>query len=57
VTAADAEFAADLWRHGSALSLADRLCFALGLRMGLPVATADSAWADVDDGPDVLLIR
>jgi ribonuclease VapC len=57
VTAADAEFAADLWRHGTALSLADRLCLALGLRMGLPVATADAAWADVDDGPDVVVIR
>jgi PIN domain nuclease of toxin-antitoxin system len=57
VTAADAELAADLWRHGTALSLADRLCLALGLRMGLPVATADAAWADVDDGPDVIVIR
>jgi ribonuclease VapC len=57
VTAADAEFAAGLWRHGTALSLADRLCLALGLRMGLPVATADAAWADMDDGPDVVLIR
>lgn len=57
VTAADAEVAADLWRHGTALSLADRLCLALGLRMGLSVATADAAWADVDEGPDVLLIR
>jgi ribonuclease VapC len=57
VTAADAEVAADLWSQGSALSLADRLCLALGVRLGLPVATADAAWADVDDGPAVLVIR
>jgi ribonuclease VapC len=57
VTAPDAERAADLWHQGTALSLADRLCLALGLRMGLPVATADAAWADVENGPEVLVIR
>lgn len=56
VTAEDAERAADLWRIGTALSLADRLCLALGLRLGLAVATADSAWTDVTDGPQVMLI-
>src|SRR5438132_10915495 len=40
VTAEDAELAAGLWEKGSPLSLADRLCLALGLRLGLPVATA-----------------
>ena len=39
VTAADAERASDLWRQGSPLSLADRLCLALGLRLGASVAT------------------
>jgi ribonuclease VapC len=57
VTSADAEVAADLWSQGSALSLADRLCLALGLRTGHSVATADAAWADVDGGPDILVIR
>ena len=57
VTAADAELAADLWRHGSALSLADRLCLALGARLGLAVATADAAWTDVDGAPEIRLIR
>ena len=57
VTAADAEGAAALWRQGTALSLADRLCLALGLRMGLPVATADAAWAEVGDGPRIVLVR
>jgi len=57
VGAADAEVAADLWRQGIGLSLADRLCLALGLRMDLPVATADAAWIEVEDGPAVVLIR
>ena len=33
VTKEDAEQAAALWRHGSGMSLADRLCLALGLRL------------------------
>ena len=57
VTDADAEAAATLWRQGTPLSLADRLCLALGLRSGLPVATADGAWAEVDDGPALVLVR
>ena len=57
VTAADAEAAADLWSRGSALSLADRLCLALGIRMGLPVATANAAWAEMEGGPVVLVVR
>lgn len=57
VTAADAETAAGLWRQRSVLSLADRLCMALGLRLDLPVATTDAAWARAEGGPDVVLIR
>lgn len=57
VTAADAEIGADLWRHETALSLADRLCLGLAIRMDLEVATADAAWADVEGGPDVVLVR
>lgn len=57
VSVADAELGADLWRQGSALSLADRLCMALGLRMNLPVATADAAWVEVEEGPAAVLIR
>jgi len=57
VTSGDAEIAADLWRRGGQLSLADRLCLALGLRMGVPVATADGAWVDVEGGPAVIVIR
>lgn len=44
VTEADAERAARNWRRGLRLSLADRLCVALGERLEVPVLTADSAW-------------
>jgi len=57
VTAEDAERAADLWVPGSALSLADRLCLAVGLRLGVAVVTTDAAWRSVPRGPKVILAR
>lgn len=49
VTVADAEFAAGLWRRGSGLSLADRLCLALGHRLAAErIVTADRAWSGLD---------
>jgi len=57
VTAEDAERAATLWQAGSVLSLADRLCLALGQRLQAPVVTTDSAWASVAGLPEVVLIR
>jgi PIN domain nuclease of toxin-antitoxin system len=45
VTADDAESAALAWAPGSGLSLGDRLCLALGERAGVPILTADRAWA------------
>jgi ribonuclease VapC len=57
VTRDDAELAASLWRRQRPLSLADRLCLALGIRTRLPVATADAAWSSVESGPEVLVIR
>lgn len=41
------------------LSLGDRACLALALRLKLPAVTADRAWARIDAGPglDVELIR
>lgn len=40
----DAEWAARRWRKGEGLSLADRLCLALGDRLDVDVWTADSSW-------------
>jgi ribonuclease VapC len=46
VTPADAELAAAMWSAGSGLSLADRLCLALGERLDADVLTADRAWGE-----------
>lgn len=45
-----------LTRH-LGLSLADRACLALALRMEFPVLTADQAWAGLDLGLDIRVIR
>ncbi|HEX3954986.1 MAG TPA: type II toxin-antitoxin system VapC family toxin [Stellaceae bacterium] len=39
------------------LSLGDRACLALGKARACPVVTADRAWAGLDVGVDVILIR
>jgi PIN domain nuclease of toxin-antitoxin system len=39
------------------LSLGDRACLALGQVLGIPVITADRAWATVDVGVEIVLIR
>ena len=44
VTVDDAEWAARRWQQGEGLSLADRLCLALGSRTGEVALTADTAW-------------
>ena len=44
VTVADAEWAARRWVRGKGLSLADRLCMALGDRLDAEIWTADQAW-------------
>lgn len=44
VTVEDAERAAGGWRSGSGLSIADRLCLALGERLDAAVFTADGEW-------------
>ncbi len=45
-----------LTRH-LGLSLADRACLALASRMEFPVLTADQAWAELDLGLDIRVIR
>jgi PIN domain nuclease of toxin-antitoxin system len=44
VTVTDAEWAAQKWARGAGLSLADRLCLALGDRLEANVWTADRNW-------------
>jgi ribonuclease VapC len=44
VSVEDAELAAQLWRAGSGLSLADRICLATAERLDATVWTADAAW-------------
>jgi ribonuclease VapC len=44
VTVDDAEWAARRWKPGESLSLADRLCLALGSRLDATVFTADTSW-------------
>jgi ribonuclease VapC len=58
----DAETAADAGglravTGSRGLSLGDRACLALARREGLPVLTADRAWAGLDIGVEVVLIR
>ncbi len=54
VSSADGEAAAGLWKRGTGLSLGDRLCLALGARLGREVVTTDVAWAG---RPNVMLAR
>jgi ribonuclease VapC len=39
------------------LSIGDRACLALAEQLALPVLTADRAWAELDLGIEVVLIR
>ena len=57
--ASDAKVVASLWpsTRASGLSLGDRACLALGLRLGVPVLTAERAWANLKIGVDVGIIR
>lgn len=48
VSGADGEWAAQRWRRGEGLSLADRLCLALTQRLDTEALTADTSWAADD---------
>lgn len=56
---ADAVAAAHLYpsTRAGGLSLGDRACLALALRLGVPVYTSDRQWSRVDVGADVRMIR
>ncbi|MBX6423471.1 type II toxin-antitoxin system VapC family toxin [Thermosulfurimonas sp. F29] len=58
-TLQDAELAAGLWpqTRSLGLSLGDRACLALGLRLGLPVITADRSWKNLRLDIEVRVIR
>jgi ribonuclease VapC len=58
VTEDDALGAARLWpaTRRPALSLGDRIALATSDRLGVPILTADRAWADVPSG-DVVVVR
>lgn len=54
-----AKIVASLWKatRVAGLSLGDRACLGLGMKTGLPVLTTERAWAKMDVGVDVGLIR
>ncbi|MDA3630771.1 type II toxin-antitoxin system VapC family toxin [Saccharopolyspora sp. WRP15-2] len=58
-TADDAVRAGELWMRtrSAGLSLGDRACLALAIRLDAPVVTADKAWQDVDVQVSVELLR
>lgn len=58
-TAEFVDLTASLIKHTKpfGLSLGDRACLALGMKMNLPVLTADRAWAKLDLGVQVNLLR
>lgn len=56
--AQEAASAADIWhRDGSHLALADRACLATAAVRGWPTLTADRAWAELEVGVEVRVIR
>jgi len=59
VTGEDSEVVAELWgrTRAAGLSIADRVCLALGRRLEAAVYTADRDWRKLDVGATVVLIR
>jgi PIN domain nuclease of toxin-antitoxin system len=58
-TTEDGEMAGRLWEQTRQyrLSLGDRACLSLGLRLGVTVLTCDRAWASLGQSPDIQVIR
>jgi len=58
-TVEDGEMTGRLWEQTrqAGLSLGDRACLSLGLRLGVPVLTCDQAWASLNLSINVQLIR
>ncbi len=58
-SAGDADTTARLWAQTQrlGLSLADRACLSLGLRLKLPVITCDRAWAELPLPLPIVLLR
>jgi PIN domain nuclease of toxin-antitoxin system len=56
-TRGDAVLAAQFWERGSSLSLGDRFCLAVAFRLGARAVTAERAWAELDTGAEVFVIR
>ncbi|MEQ8465219.1 MAG: type II toxin-antitoxin system VapC family toxin [Coleofasciculus chthonoplastes F3-SA18-01] len=58
-TLEDGEMAGRLWEstRQAGLSLGDRACLSLGLRLGVRVLTCDRAWAALNLSVDVQVIR
>jgi ribonuclease VapC len=58
-TPEDGEMAGRLWEQTrqAGLSLGDRACLSLGLRLGLTVLTADRAWASLNLSLAMQVIR
>ena len=52
----DARLAASFYRHRSNLSLADRVCLALGRSLTSPVYTTDRNWENWADNFDVTVV-
>ena len=57
--AVDGEKTGQLWPHTRqlGLSLGDRACLSLGLRLGLTVVTCDPAWAQLPLALEVQILR
>jgi PIN domain nuclease of toxin-antitoxin system len=57
--AADGERAGQLWAltRQQGLSLGDRACLSLGLRLGVKVVTCDRAWAELPLELEVQVLR